>query len=52
MLAQFIPLYCVLVGGAFAAGVAAIHMSHRLLVQSARIRADQRRPEPVQTDPT
>ena len=33
MLAQFIPLYCVLVGGAFAAGVAAIQMSRRLIVQ-------------------
>lgn len=39
MLAQFIPLYCVLVGGAFAAGVAAIQMSRRLIVQSARARA-------------
>jgi hypothetical protein len=41
MLAQFIPLYCVLVGGAFAAGVAAIQMSHRLIVQTARARADR-----------
>ncbi len=33
MLEQFIPLYCVLVGGAFAAGVAAIQMTHRLSVR-------------------
>ena len=39
MLEQFIPLYCVLVAGAFAAGVAAIQMSHRLMVQDARVRA-------------
>ena len=39
MLEQFIPLYCVLVGGAFAAGVAAIQMSHRLMAQTARARA-------------
>ena len=39
MLEQFIPLYCVLVGGAFAAGVGAIQMSHRLMVQTARARA-------------
>jgi len=39
MIEQFIPLYCVLVGGAFAAGVAAIQMSHRLIVQTARARA-------------
>jgi len=39
MLEQFIPLYCVLVGGAFAAGVAAIQMSHRLIAESARARA-------------
>ena len=38
MLEQFIPLYCVLVGGAFAAGVAAIQLSHRLIVQTARSR--------------
>lgn len=38
MLEQFIPLYCVLVGGAFAAGLAAIHMSQRLIAQSARAR--------------
>ncbi len=38
MLEQFIPLYCVLVGGAFAAGVAAIQMSQRLIVRSARSR--------------
>ena len=38
MLEQFIPLYCVLVGGAFAAGVAAIQMTHRL---SVRVRAAQ-----------
>ena len=46
MLEQFIPLYCVLVGGAFAAGVAAIQMSHRLIVQSARARAARRTPAP------
>ncbi len=39
MLQQFLPLYCVLVGGACAAGVAAIQMSRRLVVQTARARA-------------
>jgi hypothetical protein len=38
MLEQFIPLYCALVGGAFAAGVGAIYMSHRLIVQAVRSR--------------
>jgi hypothetical protein len=42
MLEQFIPLYCVLVGGAFAAGLAAIHMSQRLVAQSARARTLRR----------
>ncbi len=43
MLVQFIPLYCVLVGGAFAAGVAAIQMSQRLISQTSRSRAPRRR---------
>jgi hypothetical protein len=43
MLEQFIPLYCVLVGGAFAAGVAAIQMSQKLMVQTARAKAELRR---------
>ncbi len=46
MLDQFIPLYCVLVGGGFAAGVAAIQMSHRLIVQTARARTG--RPTAIQ----
>ena len=44
MLEQFIPLYCVLVGGAFAAGVAAIQMSQRLIAQTSRARAIRRIP--------
>jgi hypothetical protein len=48
MLEQFIPLYCVLVGGACVAGLAAIHMSQRLIAQSARARAPLRAPaEPL-----
>ena len=48
MLEQFIPLYCVLVGGAVIAGLGAIHMSQRLIAQSARARVLQRAPtEPV-----
>ncbi|HEX4095442.1 MAG TPA: hypothetical protein VHX64_01875 [Caulobacteraceae bacterium] len=42
MLEQFIPLYCVLVGGAFAAGVAAIQMSQKLIVQTAKAKVEQR----------
>lgn len=44
MLDQFIPLYCVLVGGAFAAGVAAIQLSQRLIGQTYRARAIRRIP--------
>ena len=44
MLEQFIPLYCVLVGGAFAAGIAAIQMSQRLIAQSSRARPARRTP--------
>ena len=44
MLEQFIPLYCVLVGGACAAGLAAIHLSQRLAAQNARTRVLQRAP--------
>ncbi len=44
MLEQFIPLYCVLVGGGAAAGLGAIFMSHRLIVQTARVRTPERRP--------
>ncbi|HEY5409482.1 MAG TPA: hypothetical protein VIJ94_02030 [Caulobacteraceae bacterium] len=47
MLEQFIPLYCALVGGAFAAGLAAITMSQRLIAQPARVR---RAPEPPAVD--
>ena len=39
MLEQFIPLYCALFGGAFAAGVGAIYLSHRLIVQTVRSRS-------------
>jgi hypothetical protein len=44
VLEQFVPLYCVLVGGAFAAGLGAIHMSQRLIAQSARARVLRRAP--------
>ncbi len=44
MIQQFIPLYCVLVGGAVIAGLGAIHMSQRLIAQSVRARAPQRTP--------
>ena len=46
MLEQFIPLYCVLVGGAFASGLAAIHMSQRLIAQTARSRPSPAREQP------
>jgi hypothetical protein len=46
MLEQFIPLYCVLVGGAFAAGVAAIQMSQKLIAQSVRVKVEERRAVP------
>ena len=48
MLAQFIPLYCALVGGSLAAAVAAIHMSLRFNAQTVRARAAiERRTPPL-----
>ena len=47
MLVQFIPLYCVLVGGGFAAGLAAIMMSQKLLMETARARSASRSAGPL-----
>ena len=47
MIAQFIPLYCVLVSGSLAAGVAAVHMSLKLNAQTVRARAVERRKPPL-----
>ena len=48
MLAHFIPLYCALVSGSLAAAVAAIFMSHRLIVQTARSRpAPKKQDQPL-----
>ncbi len=46
MLAQFIPLYCALIGGSLAAGVGAVWLSLRLRAQTVRAR----RPAPNSRD--